>query len=201
MAALGSATIMDAITALSSRRSYPVLTDPAPGQEDLHTILSAAAAGPDHGRHRPSRFVLVSGPGREAFGDVLAEAYRKACAERGEEPDPAAEARERAKPMRAPAIVAVVCVAGADEKVPREERIAASAAATENLLVAATALGYGAMWRTGAAARDPHVKAALGLAPGDDIVALVYLGSIPADQRTPPAHRELDGLARTWPGP
>jgi nitroreductase len=193
---------MDAITALTTRRSYPVLTDPAPGPEDLRTILSAAAAGPDHGRHRPSRFVVISGSGREAFGDVLAEAYRKSCAERGQQPDPAAEARERAKPMRAPAIVAVVCVAGSDEKVPRAERIAATAAATENLLLAATALGYGAMWRTGAAARDPHVKAALGLAAGDDIVALVYLGSIPADQAAPPARRsrrELDGLARTWP--
>jgi nitroreductase len=191
---------MDAITALHARRSHPVLTDPAPGADDLRVILSAAAAAPDHGRHRPWRFVIIAGPGREAFGDVLAGAYRRSCAERGQEPDPATGERERAKPMRAPAIIAVACAAGADEKVPRQERLAATAAAVQNLLVAATALGYGAMWRTGAPARDQHVKTALGFAGDDDIIGFVYLGTIPADQKpSPPARRELDGLARTWP--
>jgi len=190
---------MDAITAIHARRSYPVLTDPAPGEDDLRAILSAAAAAPDHGRHRPWRFVVIAGPGREAFGDVLAEAYRKSCAERGRDPDPATRERERAKPMRAPAIIAVACAAGADEKVPRQERLAATAAAAENLLLAATALGYGAMWRTGAPARDPYVKTALGFAPGDDIVGFIYLGTIPVGQEPPPARRELDGTARTWP--
>jgi nitroreductase len=190
---------MDAITAIHARRSYKLLTDPAPGPDDLRAILSAGAAGPDHGRHRPTRFVVISGDGRKAFGQVLAEAYRKSCAERGLPPDPDTEAREQAKPLRAPAIVVVACAAGADEKVPRPERIAATAAAAENVLLAATALGYGAMWRTGAAARDPHVKAALGLAAEDDIVALIYLGSIPDDQTSAPTRRDLDGLVRTWP--
>ncbi|HYZ56886.1 MAG TPA: nitroreductase [Streptosporangiaceae bacterium] len=190
---------MDAITAIHTRRSYPVLAEPAPTGDDLRTILSAAAAAPDHGRHRPWRFVVITGSGRDAFGDVLADAYRRSCAERGQQPDPTAEQRERAKPMRAPVIIAVACAAGADEKVPRQERLAATAAATQNLLVAATALGYGAMWRTGAAARDQHVKTALGFTDGDDITGFVYLGTIPADQKPSPARRELDGLARTWP--
>ena len=190
---------MDAITAIHARRSHPVLADPAPGADDLRAILSAAAAAPDHGRHRPWRFVIITGPGRQAFGDVLVNAYCKSCAERGQQPDPAAEQRERAKPMRAPAIIAVACAAGADEKAPRQERLAATAAAAQNLLLAATALGYGAMWRTGAAARDQHVKAALGFAADDDIIGFIYLGTIPADQKPSPARRELDGLARTWP--
>jgi nitroreductase len=189
---------MDAITAIHARRSYPVLTDPAPGEDDMHVLLSAAAAAPDHGRHRPWRFVIIAGPGREAFGDVLAEAYRKSCAERGRDPDPATLERERAKPMRAPAIIVVACAAGGDEKVPRQERLAATAAAAQNLLLAATALGYGAMWRTGAAARDQHVKAALGFAD-DDIIGFIYLGTVPPGQKPPPARRELDGVARTWP--
>jgi nitroreductase len=191
--------MMDAITAIHARRSYKVLADPAPGEDDLRVILSAAAAAPDHGRHRPWRFVIIAGSGREAFGDVLAEAYRKSCAERGQAPDPSTLERERAKPMRAPAIIVVACAAGGDEKVPRLERLAATAAAVQNLLLAATALGYGAMWRTGAAARDQHVKTALGFAGDDDIIGFVYLGTIPADPKPSPARRELDGLARTWP--
>jgi nitroreductase len=191
--------MMDAITAIHARRSHKVLADPAPGQDDLRAILSAAAAAPDHGRHHPWRFVVIAGPGREAFGDVLAEAYRRGCAARGQDPDPATRERERAKPMRAPAIIVVACAAGGDEKVPRAERLAATAAAAQNLLLAATALGYGAMWRTGAPARDPYVKAALGFADGDDIVGFVYIGTIPDGEEPAPARRDLDGTARVWP--
>jgi len=192
---------MDAITAIHARRSRPVLTEPAPGDGDgdLDAILAAAAAAPDHGRHRPWRFVVIKGDGRKAFGEVLAELYRESAARRGEQPDPAAEGRERAKPMRAPVIIAVACAAGGDEKVPRTERLAAVAAATQNLLLAATALGYGAMWRTGAPARSASVREALGFAPGDEITGFVYLGSIPAGQELPPARRDLDAPVREWP--
>jgi nitroreductase len=198
---------MDAITAIHTRRSRPVLTDPAPSSDEMEAILAAAAAAPDHGRHRPWRFVVIKGTGRKAFGEVLAEVYRESAARRkdtdgdtdGEQPDPAAEDRERAKPMRAPVIIAVACAAGGDEKVPHGERLAAVAAATQNLLLAATALGYGAMWRTGAPARSAAVREALGFGPGDEITGFVYLGSIPGDQEPPLAHRDLDGLAREWP--
>ncbi len=221
---------MDAITAIHTRRSRPVLTDPAPSSDEMEAILAAAAAAPDHGRHRPWRFVVIQGAGRKALGEVLAEVYRESAARRKdadsgarrkdadsaarrkdadsaarrkdadkEQPDPAAEDRERAKPMRAPVIIAVACAAGGDEKVPHGERLAAVAAATQNLLLAATALGYGAMWRTGAPARSAAVREALGFGPGDEIAGFVYLGSIPGDQELPPAHRGLDGLVREWP--
>ena len=190
---------MDAFTAMHARRSRPVLTDPAPGDEDLRAMLAAAVAAPDHGRHRPWRFVVIRGAGRKAFGEVLAEALRRSGRQRGAEPDAAAEDRERAKPMRAPVIIAVACAAGGDEKVPHAERLAATAAATENLVLAATALGYGAMWRTGAPARDAFVREALGFADGEEITGFVYLGTAPDGQELPPAHRELDPLVREWP--
>ena len=190
---------MDALTAMHARRSRPVLTDPAPGDEDLRAMLAAAVAAPDHGRHRPWRFVMIRGAARKAFGEVLAEALRRSGRQRGAEPDAAAEDRERAKPMRAPVIIAVACAAGGDEKVPHAERLAATAAATENLVLAATALGYGAMWRTGAPARDAFVREALGFADGEEITGFVYLGTVPDGQELPPAHRELDPLVREWP--
>ncbi len=190
---------MDAIIAIHARRSGPVLIDPAPGPGELDAILAAAAAAPDHGRHRPWRFVVIKGAGRKAFGEVLAEVYRRSAARRGEQPSAAAEDRERAKPMRAPVIIAVACAAGGDEKVPHAERLAAVAAATQNVLLAATALGYGAMWRTGAPARSASVREALGFGPGDEIIGFVYLGSIPEDQELPPVRRDLDGLVREWP--
>jgi nitroreductase len=75
-------------------------------------------------------------------------------------------------------LLVVGCAVQADHpKVPEIEQVLATGAAVENLLLAAHALGYGSMWKTGPAAYDPGVKAALGLQPTDHIVAIVHLGS------------------------
>ena len=62
-------------------------------------------------------------------------------------------------------------------KVPEIEQISAAAAAAQNLFLAAHALGYGVMWKTGPAAYDPGVKDAVGLQPQDHIVAIMHLGT------------------------
>jgi len=53
----------------------------------------------------------------------------------------------------------------------------ATGAAAQNLFLAAHALGYGVMWKTGAAAYDSQVKAVLGLTAEDHIVAILHIGS------------------------
>src|SRR4249919_3733020 len=55
----------------------------------------------------------------------------------------------------------------------RESFTAAAGAAAQNLFLAAHDLGYGVMWKTGAAAYDPAVKATVGLRPDDHIVAIM----------------------------
>jgi nitroreductase len=61
-------------------------------------------------------------------------------------------------------------------KVSDIENVAATSAAIENLLLAAHALGLGAMWRTGPAATAPSVKAFLGFEPDQHMIGLVYVG-------------------------
>jgi nitroreductase len=46
------------------------------------------------------------------------------------------------------------------------------------LLLAAADLGIGAMWKTGPAAYSARVKAVLGLAADDHIVAIIHLGAL-----------------------
>jgi nitroreductase len=171
---------LGAAAAVHARRSHKRLVEPAPQGADLEALLGAAAAAPDHGRLRPWRFYLLAGETQDAFGAVLADAYRRRCARRGVEPEAAKLAKERTKLARAPLVVVAACVA-VEGAVPEIEQIAATAAAVQNMLVVATALGYGSMWRTGEPAYDPTVKAALGLAPTDTIVGFVYLGTPPAD--------------------
>ena len=62
-------------------------------------------------------------------------------------------------------------------KIPEIEQILSTGAAAQNIMLAAHALGYGAMWKTGDPAYDPRVKRALGLEESDVIVAFLYLGT------------------------
>ena len=62
-------------------------------------------------------------------------------------------------------------------KVPEIEQVIAAAAAAQNLILAAHDLGYGVMWKTGAAAYDAGVKATLGLRGDDHIVGIIHLGT------------------------
>jgi nitroreductase len=78
-------------------------------------------------------------------------------------------------------------------KVVEIEEIAAVAAGVENMLLAAHALGLGAMWRAGAPARDPLVKRFLGLSERGHLLAFVYLGypdapDVPERERTAERH-------------
>lgn len=167
---------MGALDAIHTRRSHVRLVEPAPQGADLEALLAAAAAAPDHGRLRPWRFYTLAGDTKDAFGQVLADAYRRRCEFEGVEPDGTKLTKERTKLGRAPLVVVAGCVP-VESPIPEIEQILATAAAVQNLLLAATALGYGSMWRTGDPVYDPTVKVALGLRSGDTIVGFIYLGT------------------------
>ena len=183
---------------LFARRSTGRLVAPAPTPADLRTILRAAAAAPDHERLRPFRFTVLSGTALVAFGDVLADAYDARCAAAGTAPVVAKRDKERTKLGRAPLVLVVSAVRQPSGKVPWDEQLAAVAAAAQNACLAATALGYGSMWRTGDPSHDPNVKAALGLDDADAIVTWLYLGSYREGVPPPPNDPDLDGLLLPW---
>ncbi len=165
---------MELIDAITTRRSAARLHAPGPDEAQLDTLLDAANRAPDHGRLRPWRFRVLDATARHALADAVADARRRR--------DPAATEQqldqEREKFLRSPTLVLAACVVRRDHpKVPEIEQILATGAAVENLILAAHALGYGAMWKTGPAAYDPAVKAAVGLAPEDHIAGFVHLGS------------------------
>lgn len=185
---------IDVFDAIHDRRSCSRLLAPAPSAGDLRRIVEAAVAAPDHGRLRPWRFVALTGAAKDAFGDVLAEAYVRRVRAEGGEPDAGTLAKERTKLERAPMVLVVGAVRRETTKVPWTEQYAAAVAAAQNALLAATALGYGSMWRTGDPAYDDHVKAALGLGPDDAVVAFLYLGTAPPDAPRPARTVELDDV-------
>ncbi len=183
---------------IHARRSCGRLVEPGPDAADLRRIVEAAVAAPDHGRLRPWRFVALAGGAKDAFGAVLADAYVRRTRQRGDEPDESARAKERTKLGRAPVVLVVAAVRRDVAKVPWAEQLAAAAAAAQNALLAATALGYGSMWRTGEPAYDDHVKAALGLRPEDAVVGFLYLGTAPDDAPPPARDLDVDGVLTSW---
>ncbi|MDQ3570201.1 MAG: nitroreductase family protein [Actinomycetota bacterium] len=184
---------MDALDAILARRSIGRLVEPGPARHDLERILEAAAAAPDHGELAPWKFVVLEGQAKEAFGTVLADAYVERCASMGAAPTEGQLAKERTKLGRAPVVLVVAAVHRHSERIPWEEQFASAAAAAQNALVAATALGYGSMWRTGDAAFDLNVKEALGLGPHDSIVGFLYLGTPAEGSAKPPRQPNLHG--------
>jgi nitroreductase len=188
----------DRLSLLFERRSIGRLTEPAPNDEELATMLRAAAAAPDHGELRPWRFVVLRGPAKDAFGEVLADAYLRRVSAAGGDPHPAKLDKERTKLGRAPLVVVVCGVHVHDDKIPWSDQLGSAQAAAQNLLLAATALGYGSMWRTGDPAFDPHVKRAVGLTEHDAIVGFVYLGTPHEGGGKPPHEPSLDGLVVEW---
>lgn len=164
---------MDLLTAIETRSSAARLTAPGPSPADLARILAAAGRAPDHGRMRPWQLVVLEGADRQPFAAAAAEAKRRRTASMSDEQ----LAAEREKVLRSPTLVVVGCAVRDNPKVPEIEQVIAAGAAAENLFLAAHGMGYGVMWKTGAAAYDPDVKAVVGLRAGDHIVAIMHLGT------------------------
>jgi nitroreductase len=165
---------MDLIEAIETRTSSGRLTGPGPTPEHLALILKAASHAPDHGRLKPWRVIALTGSGRLTFNEAVVASRRARL------PAPSEEQIEveRAKISRSPTLVVIGCVVTPDQpKVPEVEQLLAAGAAAQNLFLAAHALGYGVMWKTGPAAYDAGVKASVGLTAADHIVGIMHLGT------------------------
>lgn len=163
---------MDVFEAIYRRHSQgKVKPDPVP-RALIEKLLDAAVQAPNHYKVRPWRFVVLSGDGRNKLGDVMAASQQ----ERHPEFPPAAWDKCRALPLRAPVVIAVGVDKPGEAKVLEIENVCAAAAAIENLLLAAQAVGLGAKWRTGEWARDHWVKQFLGFEPDQHLIGFIYLG-------------------------
>jgi nitroreductase len=163
---------MEVFEAIYNRRSQgKVKPDPLP-REIIEKLLDAAVQAPNHYKVRPWRFVVLTGEGRNKLGDVMAASQEES------HPDFPQEAFEstRALPLRAPVVIAVGVDKPSEPKVLEIENVCAAAAAVQNLLLAAHAMGLGAKWRTGDWARDPKVKEFLGFDPDQHLISFVYIG-------------------------
>lgn len=163
----------DILQFLQQRNSASRLIEPAPSAAQLQGIFRAALRAPDHAWLRPWRFITVAGERREAFGELLEQRLLA----RTPDADAAARTKARNAPLRAPLTVVVVAKVSEHDKVPAVEQRLSAACAAHAILLAAEALGFAGMWRTGAAAYDRALMSALGLGATEEIIGFLYIGS------------------------
>jgi nitroreductase len=166
---------MDAMELLLTRSSGVKLAEPAPSDAEFEQILKAAVRAPDHGRLKPWRFLSIRGTGREKLGELYVETAQLASPHA----TPEALGRERDKALRAPLVVIVIARLSTlpNVKVPEVEQLLSAGAAAQNILLAAHALGYAAVWKTGDVAYHHHFKTGLGLAANEHIIGILFVGT------------------------
>lgn len=148
---------------------------PGPNAAELAKILSAAAHAPDHGQLLPWRFVLVP----EGSRPLLAHVFAQALLERDPvaTPEQAEQAREKA--YRSPVLLLVVVEAvRGDADVDLAERTVSAGCAVQNMLLMATAQGYGSALTSGKALKADSLRALFQLTASEQALCFVSIGTV-----------------------
>ncbi len=183
---------------MALRRSTPgaMFTTPGPSDEDLDVLLRCALRVPDHRKLEPWRVLVIAGDARKRLGAIFAavRATSDASATAGQ-----VEA-DRALPMRAPVILCVISSPVQDVKgTPEWEQRLSAGAVCQNIMIAASAMGWAGCWLTEWPAFDGQVGAALGLRGEDRIAGFIYLGTA----KEKPVERQRPDLSQKvirWQG-
>ena len=159
---------MTAIELLLQRQSTPRLTIPAPNTQALEQILAAGMRVPDHGGLQPWHFTVITDDGLQRLSDLLVASSNKQTA----------NIEKIAKmSFRAPMIIVISSQFVQHDKVPKQEQLITAGCCVHAMQMAAYALGYGAVWRTGELAYNSKVKKGLGVDVQNDIVGFLYIGT------------------------
>lgn len=175
------------------------LAAPGPDEGQRLALLRAAAAAPDHGQLVPWRFIDIPLTAREALGDVFAQALRERDANATQEQ--LQQAREKAR--RAPLLWLLVVNGDPQlgaEPVPWRERLLSAGCAVQNVLLLATAMGYGSALTSGKALDATCLRRAFALHANEVPVCFVNIGSV-VQARPVRARPEPERIFSVWTPP
>lgn len=151
------------------------LAAPGPDAAQFLAMLEAAAAAPDHGQLLPWRLVEVPDSRRAELGEVFAQAL----AERDPEATPEQREQAREKAFRSPRLLLlVVDAARGDPEVDLTERLISAGAAVQNVLLVATAQGFGSALTSGKALKSAVLRRCFSLTDAEHAVCFISIGSV-----------------------
>jgi len=147
------------------------LTEPAPTDAELKSILQAAMSAPDHGQLKPFRFLTIRGEARHQLSTVFENAARLRGA------DDATIQKQLKKPLRAPLIIIVIACITDNPAIPQIEQLLSAGVAAQHVQLACKTMGYGSIWVTGENSYDLNVYEALGLKVNERVIGFIYTGT------------------------
>lgn len=167
---------MDVFEAIKTRRSVGVVSDKEVPKEMVEKILEAGIWAPTHFYTEPWRFFVITEDGRKPLGDLLAEIAKEGMDEPESESNQIKLEKVKRKPFRAPVIIVAAVEPSDNPKAILTEEYASVSAAVQNMLLAAHALGLGAIWRTGKVCYDARMRDFFGLSEKGEVLGFIYLG-------------------------
>jgi nitroreductase len=181
----------ETLALLAHRRSSSPqsLAAPAPSGQQLQDLLRLAARVPDHGKLFPWRFVLVEGAAKAE----LAARYEALAKER---PDPEKAAGVLFK-LKTPPLAVIVVSRVVDGPIPAWEQQLSAGACCQTLVLAATAMGYGANWITDWYSYDPRATALLGIESHERVAGVVLIGT-PTEAPLERVRPDIDSINSVW---
>lgn len=164
---------MDLERAIRDRRTTKNFTGEVVDSAIVRELVDMAQWAPNHNLTSPWRFRLLGPEATKALVDI-------------------APADKKSKMTLAPTRVLVSCKIVGD-LVRREEDLLATAAAVQNLLLAATARGLDSFWQSPTVAGLAPARFKLGVPEDEELVAVVHLGYA-AGERPAPARPVVDDI-------
>jgi nitroreductase len=180
--------------AIRSRRSIKRFSGTPPLRGEVEAILALAVFAPNHRLTEPWSFIVMGPAARRKFGAIRGD--RRA----GKIEDPVAAEEVRRKSIAeaegVPLMIAFTQRLDHNEEV-REEDFASVYMAIQNVLLGATAVGFGTHVKTGAILNAPETREALGVGEGERVVALVDVGRVDSSQEPAAGKARIPASERT----
>lgn len=172
---------------LARRQSASILVEPKPDRSTVEKILQVGGTVPDHGALKPYRFVVVEGEGREKFADAMVNAAEEAKGSVEEKK----KAKLKAKAYAAPLQVVIVFSPQDDDKIPEWEQMASASCTGYAMVLAANALGFGAVWKSFGFDPGSQMKNIFQLMKQERILGWVNIGTEKDRERSPRSPLDL----------
>jgi len=152
---------VDVASAIRARRTHKQYGPEPVDAAVVRELAELARFAPNHKLTNPWRFRLLGPETRARIEEIVGE-------------------NETLKLRRAPTLVLVTAVLSEDPVLAEEDLLAAGCAAYV-MLLGATGRGLASYWRSPHCFREEPVRALLGLADNETLVALVHLGPPASD--------------------
>ncbi|HWB27362.1 MAG TPA: nitroreductase [Chitinophagaceae bacterium] len=161
---------------IKNRRSTKpaVLNGKKIDNKTIQRLLELANWAPTHGFTEPWRFIVYSGEAVTRFCHEHAELYKASTP--ADKFNSGKYEKQKHNGNNASHIILVYMQRGSNPNITALEEICATAAAVQNILLGAEALGISVLWSTGGAVLQPAMKEYAGLGEHDVMIGLLYMG-------------------------